>query len=240
MKAQHLKMIFIYLLWSILCSALPTRVFADGNEKIKNFQTAKKIITRIYRRHPKTFYCGCHYTEKELDMGSCGYISPKRSIKVKKIEWEHIVPAYAFGMNYKEWRQGHPRCKTKKGNHYMGRRCVAKTYPEFRRMEADLYNLVPPIGELNRARSNYTMSIIAGENRKYGTCDIEIKNKKVEPTESIRGDIARTYLYMDWAYPDKGILSKKNRQLFQAWQYSDPVDIWECKRAMMIKKNPRE
>ena len=54
-----------------------------------------------------------------------------------------------------------------------------------------------------------------------------------EPTENIRGDIARTYFYMDWAYPDRSIISHKNRKLFQAWNYADPVDTWECQRAAM-------
>jgi len=37
------------------------------------------------------------------------------------------------------------------------------------------------------------MGIINGEKREFGKCDVEIKNKKVEPKESIRGEIARTY-----------------------------------------------
>lgn len=79
------------------------------------------------------------------------------------------------------------------------------------------------------------MAIIPGEKRKYGQCDVEIENRKVEPRPEIRGDIARTYFYMDWAYPNRGIISKKNRKLFKAWDKSDPVDKWECKRAELVK-----
>jgi deoxyribonuclease-1 len=61
-------------------------------------------------------------------------------------------------------------------------------------MQADMYNLYPAIGEVNGRRSNYSMAIIKGEKREFGKCDVEIKNKKVEPKESIRGEITRTYL----------------------------------------------
>ena len=36
--------------------------------------------------------------------------------------------------------------------------------------------------------------IIEGENRKFGECDVEIKGRKVEPKEEIRGEIARTFI----------------------------------------------
>ena len=53
-------------------------------------------------------------------------------------------------------------------------------------MQADMFNLYPAIGEVNGRRSNYSMAIIKGEKREFGKCDVEIKNKKVEPKESIK------------------------------------------------------
>jgi len=52
----------------------------------------------------------------------------------------------------------------------------------------------------------------------------------------VRGDVARTYQYMDAAYPGHGIISGKNRKLFEAWAAQDPVDAWECERARLIAK----
>ena len=121
-------------------------------------------------------------------------------------------------------------------NHFSRRKCAEKVNEEYRRMQADMYNLYPAIGEVNGRRSNYSMAIISGEKREFGECDIEIDNKTVEPKESIRGEIARTYLYMDSVYPGRGILSKKNRKLFDAWNQSDPVDKWECERAKRIER----
>ena len=103
-------------------------------------------------------------------------------------------------------------------------------------MQADMYNFYPAIGEVNGRRSNYSMAIIEGEKREFGKCDVEIKNKKVEPKESVRGEIARTYLYMDSVYPGRGIISKKNKKLFDACNQSDPVDEWECERTKRIER----
>jgi len=103
-------------------------------------------------------------------------------------------------------------------------------------MEADLYNLYPTIGEVNGLRSNFAMAILPGEPRDYGSCDVEIKDKKIEPRPKIRGDIARTYLYMNWAYPDRLYISRRTNRLFTTWDKIDPVDEWERERAEMIRK----
>ena len=41
---------------------------------------------------------------------------------------------------------------------------------------------------------------------------------------------------MDSVYPGRGIISKKNRKLFDTWNKSDPIDEWECERAKRIEK----
>ena len=98
-----------------------------------------------------------------------------------------------------------------------------------------MYNLYPSVGEVNGLRSNYSMAEIPGEERKFGRCDVEIEDRKFEPRPEIRGEIARTYLYMDSVYSGRGIISKKNRKLFEAWTNQDPVDKWECERARRIR-----
>lgn len=103
-------------------------------------------------------------------------------------------------------------------------------------MEADMYNLQPAIGEVNERRGTATPAMIPGENRPFGPCDFEAADGKVEPRPSVRGDIARTYLYMDQAYPGRGVVSRKNRKLFEAWSEQDPVDRWECDRARRIAR----
>ena len=103
-------------------------------------------------------------------------------------------------------------------------------------MQSDLYNLQPVIGEVNGLRSNYQIGIINGENREFGKCDIEISNKIVEPTEKIRGDFARTYLYMQNAYPNYIKFNNNIQKLIKKWDKDDPVDDWECLRAKKIEE----
>ncbi len=229
MKKAANILVLLYLV--VFCSSSATLAETRGNTKITSFRKAKKQLSALYQSHKITFYCGCSYQGKNVDHSSCGYI-PKRPFTKKgkknrrayRIEWEHVVPAHAFGKSFKEWRVGDSKCGGKKG-----RKCARKNR-QFALMEADMYNLVPAIGEVNSNRSNYSMAIIPGEKRNYGACDVEIEGRKVEPTEKIRGNIARTYLNMDWAYPGRGVISRKNRKLFDAWNEADPVDVWECKR----------
>ncbi len=145
------------------------------------------------------------------------------------------MPAHAFGQSFKEWREGHPECVNGKGKPFKGRNCARKRNIKFRYMESDLYNLVPAIGEINGLRSNYSFAMIPGEKREFGTCDMEIENRKAEPRLEVRGNIARIYFYMDLAYPGHGVISKKNRKLFAAWDKEDPVDDWECERSKRIE-----
>ena len=203
---------------------------------ITSFAKSKKILQQVYEDHSVTLYCGCTFMGKKPNLASCGYSPKKDTKRANRIEWEHVVPAHAFGKTFSEWRQGHPRCVTKKGKRFKGRKCAARVNREFKRMAADMYNLYPAIGEVNGRRSNYAMGLIEGEAREFGACDVEIANRKVEPRETVRGEIARTYLYMDSTYPKRGIISREQRTLFEAWARSDPVDAWECERARRIER----
>ena len=206
------------------------------NTQITSFSKSKKLLLKLYKDNPVTLYCGCSFKGKKPILSSCGYIPKKNKNRANRIEWEHVVPANAFGQSFSEWRNGHPKCVRKNGKKFKGRKCAEKVNEEYRRMQADMFNLYPAIGEVNGRRSNYSMGIIEGEKREFGKCDVEIKSRKVEPKEDIRGEIARTYMYMDSVYPGRGIISKKNWKLFESWHRSDPVDEWECERAKRIEK----
>lgn len=206
-----------------------------GNPSIDSFSKAKKILPEIFSGYETEFYCGCRYSGLDVDPSSCGFVSKGKSRRAEKIEWEHIVPAHAFGKSFAVWQNGSNSCQSAKGKSFKGRKC-AETDKDFRQMESDLYNLVPAIGELNQARSNFSMSMIDGEKREYGKCDFEVEDRKIEPRPEIRGDVARVYFYMDWAYPGRGVISEKNRKLFEAWDKADPVDAAERERSLRIEK----
>ncbi len=209
-----------------------------GNERIRSFRDAKKIAARLRVGRELTLYCRCRYAGKRIDFESCGFVSARDSRRAKSMEWEHVVPAEAFGQSFVEWREGAPFCRTKKKK-YKGRRCAGKN-PEFARMEADLYNLFPEVGEVNALRSNFSMAEIGALGRftgtSFGGCRARISESKFEPMDFAKGTVARVYLYMDGAYPGHGIISDKNRKLFAAWDRMYPVEAWECDLYRKIKE----
>jgi len=201
-----------------------------------SFASAKKILDKIYNDRRQTFYCNCSYSEDDqVNHQSCGYVPRTPGARADRIEWEHVVPAATFGGHLEAWVSGDPGCVTSSGNVYKGRRCAAKVSEEFQRMESDLYNLVPAVGEVNGRRSNYPMAEIPGEERLFGACDIEIANQQVEPRPEIRGNIARIYFYMDHQYPGNGIVSEEERKMFTLWDSHDPADVAECTLARQIE-----
>jgi len=215
-------------------------IYQQPNTTIKSFSEAKKYLNKvIYSQGSdrRTFYCGCSFSEKmKIDSENCGYAVRKDKKRAGRVEWEHIVPASEFGKNLTEWKDGHPNCKDGKGNHFKGRNCASKMNRSFQFMQADMYNLVPAVGEINADRKDYNYGIIAEEKREYGKCDFEINNQTAEPPLKIRGNIARTYMYMDSAYPGFNIINKNNLSLFEEWDNLDPVDIEECRRSAAIEK----
>ncbi|WPD22577.1 MAG: endonuclease [Candidatus Electrothrix aestuarii] len=220
---------------SIAINNLPATA---GNTTITSFSTAKTQLKKLYVQAGSftTFYCGSSFDEEfNLDHSTSGFHYRMNETRANRVEWEHIVPAEAFGQSFPEWRDGHPDCLDSKGEPYAGRRCASKTSQQFKLMQADMYNLVPAIGEVNGDRSNYSYAMLQGELREYGACNMEIEDQKAEPPDDKFGDIARTYMYMEAAY-QRGVISGKNVKLFEAWNRMDPVDKWECERARLIEK----
>jgi len=215
-----LSMLFILL--------MPVSGNAVGNESGNSFSKAKKILLqRVYFDHRTTFYAGCGFDiHKHINMPLCGMVPRKRPKRAARVEWEHVMPAWEMGHQLQCWhRQGK----------YSARKNCRRNSPVFKRMESDMHNLRPSDGELNADRSNYRYGMITGEPRAYGsTVDFEVnfKGRVAEPRPEVRGDIARTYFYMAGEYGIR--ISRKQKQLFDAWDNSDPVDAWERKRNCRI------
>jgi len=204
-----------------------------ANSKILHFEEAKKLARPLHEEQPYTIYCHCRYSGKVVDLESCGYKTQSMPKRAARIEWEHVVPAEAFGQSFKEWREGSDAC-VKHGKRYKGRKC-ARTNSDFSKMESDLYNLWPEVGELNALRSNFSMAALTESKYDFGGCKAKISDRKFEPMDSAKGIVARTYQYMDQAYPGRGVISEKNQKLFEAWSALYPVTDWECKRAKKIE-----
>lgn len=223
-------------------------VFYAVHANAFSFAGAKRILERdIYNTLERrvTLYCGCEYSEKKIvDHDSCGYIPDWRFYsRSNRIEWEHIVPASWFGRDLQCWKD-HKEVCPKAGN---GRKCCGKVDEGYKTLEADMHNLFPSIGQINAIRSNHAYGVVEGEDRKFGVCDWEFQagdsiygiDATVEPAPQVRGEIARTMLYMNMKYYslyDKLLISDFNTyMILSTWNHADPPDSWEFERNRLIK-----
>ena len=204
-----------------------------------SFESAKKILYgQIYADHRVTFYCGCAYSpDRKVDLGSCGLEALADKPRAQRIEAEHIFPAAQFGNFRPCWRSSRdfPECVKADGSALSGRKCCEQVDPVFETAHNDLFNLVPAVGEVNGKRSDFNWGMIEGEPRVFGTCNFEVDSsiRRVEPPESVQGDIARTMFYMVDTYGFN--LSRQDQQLYTAWSRQDPPDAWEIERNRRIK-----
>ena len=222
---QYVKNILIILLLLVTSTSFAF----GGNTNNDNYgKSIYLLLDKVYSDLPKeTIYCGAKFESKAITNPN-GFSSPKYKGRSQRVEWEHVVPEENFGRAFPEWRTGHKDCKRK------GRSCAIKKSREFRLMYSDMYNLFPAIGSVNALRSNYNCSEGLGDNSSLGGCDMKIKARKAEPPNSVKGIIARTYLYMDKVYT-KYRIGSSNKKMFKAWNKMYPVTDFECKRAKKIQ-----
>lgn len=206
------------------------------NERIVSFSQAKRRLIDIYDDHRLTLYSACAYRDdKTVDYARCRYLPQRPEGRGRRIEWEHVVPAEAFGNSFVEWREGHPECVDSRNRAFHGRHCAAKMNTLYRKVEADLHNLFPEIGEINALRSNLPMGVVTMPKPFIlQSLTARLGGGVFEPPINAKGPVARAHLYMDAAYPELHLLSKQRRQLFAAWS-KQPVDAWECERNLRIR-----
>ena len=195
-----------------------------------SFVLAKRLLySRVYEDQRVSFYCGCDYSPgHHVDLNSCRMSQLEGIERAKRIEAEHVFPAYHFGQHRQCWRE--PMCTDRDGDTFKGRDCCEEIDPVFRAAHNDLHNLVPAVGEINGDRSNLNWGMVEGEAREYGACNFEVDRsiRRAEPPEQVMGDVARIYFYMSDTYGIR--LSDQDRQLLEAWNRMDPVDDWERTR----------
>jgi deoxyribonuclease I len=188
----------------------------------RTFREAKRVAPAIYAGHQRELYCGCAYSDlQHVDLAGCGYQPRAQPQRASRIEWEHIVPAWVFGHQLQCWQDG-------------GRKQCERSSAQFNRMEADLRNLYPAIGEVNADRSNFGYGMLPGAQPLYGQCGtvVDFKQRVAMPRAEVRGLVARTWLYMAARYGLR--LSRQDRQLYQAWDRMYPESDWERLRLRRI------
>lgn len=203
-----------------------------------NFSQAKVLARQqVYQDRSAVgdLYCGCPWQWRgksggRVDPHECGYQVRKQAVRAARIEWEHIVPASNFGRQRQCWQRG-------------GRKHCEATDPVFSRMEADLHNLAPSVGEVNGDRQNFNYGLLPGAPARHGQCDfrVDFKQRLVQPRPAIRGMVARVTFYMADRYGLR--LSRQQQQLYMAWDRDYPPSAWERRRdgriaAIMGHHNP--
>ncbi len=187
---------------ALLAAAFSGSVLAEG---INSFSQAKAAGVKLTPMRQAISIADVKLIGKEkgvVDLESCGYKVRKNENRASRIEWEHVVPAWQFGHQRQCWQDG-------------GRKNCAKD-PVYRKMESDMHNLQPAVGEVNGDRANFMYSQWNGGEGQYGQCTMKVdfKEKVAEPPARARGAIARTYFYMRDQY--NLTLSRQQTQLFNA------------------------
>ena len=133
------------------------------------FQQAKRLMYNDVG-DTRSLYCGCSLdlVSRTFDAGGCGYVPRMENERARRVEAEHVVPAYWLD----KFHTGES-CWIKAESCVSARDCCLANDTRFRDAHNDLVNLVPAIGELNADRSNLLYGEIIGEARKYGRCDFE-------------------------------------------------------------------
>ena len=195
---------------------------------VDSFSEAKAKLPGIMKQldNPSTLYCGCPLIFERNryypDLKACGYKVRRNAKRATRIEAEHIMPAWEFGRQRLCWQNG-------------GRKQCNTTDEQFRKIEGDLHNLYPAVGEINGDRSNYHFSDWNGK-AMYGQCEmaVDFKHRQAQPPERARGLIARTYLYMADEYNIS--ITKQQQRLYEAWNNIYPPQKDECTWNRVVAK----
>ncbi len=228
------------------------------NQIISDYKSALRILNEEFGNSGKTFFCQCDYFRRDINLKSCGFSFEKYFERQRRVEWVPVVSPEIFAKSFSSYK-GHEDCKRVKSiptrssmrsmgfstsyynytttpKPFDGIECVRKVDRLFNKMEGDLYNLVPENGAVNVLKGSSRLADIHILIPQFGACNLKIINNFFSPPSSVSGDVARIFLYMNWAYPGKIELTSEEKKLIDYWNKVDPVSSDECQRASKVQK----
>lgn len=228
------------------------------NQKISNFRSATRILNEEFGKTGETFFCKCPYFRRDINLKPCGFSFENFFDRQKRVEWIPLVSAESMARSFASFA-GHESCKrveripTRSSMRSMGNspsyfnytttpkpfdgiECVRKVDELFNRMEGDLYNIVPEVGGISDIKKDAKLADIEVFVPQFGKCNLKILNNLFTPPSPVKGDVARIFLYMDWAYPNRNLISPREKKLIDYWNKIDPVSEEECQRVREIQK----
>lgn len=177
---------------------------------------ADHVYTQIHDR--KTLFCNCQFDRTEaIHHTSCPGAIDEPDMNGRlgdKVVWVNVVP-----------------------DRYLDRlRCANESQCGLRikQIGMDAHALFPLSGIIAELWSGRYYSIIPGEARMYGSCDLEVEGPRIEPGARIRGDLARAVLYMSQKYGFE--LTSAEKSTFDLWHSQDPPDQFEIRRNERIQR----
>ncbi len=172
-----------------------------------DYETARRLFwSKLYNGQVTSLYCGDEFSSRS-----------RRGYNV-----EHVFPM--------SWATNGLNCGKRK-------QCRQRS-KDFNQIEGDLHNLFPARVNVNKERSSYRFGIVSGEKREFGRCDFEVdyRARAVEPSEAVRGDVARAMFYMAHQYKNKGLkLFNKQAALLLTWHKLDAPSAEERRRNDVIE-----
>jgi deoxyribonuclease-1 len=217
----------------ILLLFISIMLFSRGYDSPDNRSQAKNLLKMIDLDYKTARLTGCSYT---YDISSC---MDKTIVDIstcslednQTIQWIQVVPDTFFGRNMVCMNEKvcvNVFTKEKFGSPM----CCRRVNTQYKKMEADLFNLIPVVSEIAAKRGTRIFSDV--KNPSFSVGSTKFDTDHIEPHDEIKGDIARVYLYMDEQYDLA--LSKTQKEVFMRWHKLDPVDKHECAVAKIILK----
>ena len=197
-----MTLVVVMVSWLLVALSSAPPAAADQT-RLVNYDEARRLFwARLYPQGGTTLYCGEPFVRR----------NPSLNI-------EHVYAA--------SWMAKHLQCGS--------REQCRRTSPRFNHMEADLHNLHPDLEVTNAARKDYRFGECPGETPTVRpTCDFEhdTRQQLAEPRPAVRGDIARSLLYMEQEY---GLpLDSTMRTIIVQWHQENPPTTEERVRNDLI------
>ena len=203
------------------------------------FQQSKIIANKIFIIFPETIYSGCSFNLlQRIEYVSCGFAPNPNNLRDHRLEFEHLFPMAHAKHHFSCWNKS--VCINSKGKEFKGRLCCREVDPKFNALEAELYNLQPEIGTVNKVRNAYKFTEFSNKEKrilkKYRNVPlyIDFKKKRVEPRDEVKGLVARANLFVAKKHNIR--LSRQQLQLFNHWNKIYPPSKKEILWARQVAK----
>lgn len=179
--------------------------------RISDYERARDVYfwRQLYVFGGETVYCGVGF-------------GPQKSLNVsgQALTVEHAYPA--------DWIAEAMGCENRNS-------CALSAYGF---AEGDLHNLWPALSSINSSRSDLPFGLIDPDARRFDDFCPDFErtsgaNALVEPRDDVKGDLARSILYMSDAY---GLPLHGLNEMLLDWHRSDPPDEMERWRNYVIER----